>query len=124
MKNRQLVKIALLAAAFLGVALSCSLDYLLDFDLSDIAVGSTTVEVTYTLTNRGSRAMDNAMITVRVSCDVVGNGHMAPEQDTPWYNLIVGESASGTLFFSFPGDISNVVWEVVAAGWDEPASSE
>jgi hypothetical protein len=125
MKNRHLVKIALLAAALLGVALSCSLDYLLDFELGDPVTVGNYVDVTYTLANHGSRMMDNAMITVRVSCDVAGGyGPQEQEQDTPWVDLLVGESASGTLTFTFADAVSNAHAEVVAAGWDEHVSSD
>jgi hypothetical protein len=96
MKKLRFLKIALLAAALLGVALSCSLDYLLDFELHDIAIGTNTVQVDYTLTNHGTRTMDSATITVRVSCDVAGGyGFLTPEQATPGETLIPGGSASG-----------------------------
>jgi hypothetical protein len=83
------------------------------------------VQVDYTLTNNGSRTMDSATITVRVACNVAGGyGYLAPEQATPGVTLIPGGSITDTLTFTFPDVVSNVVWEVVGAGWNEFASTD
>ena len=124
MKNRRLLRIALLAAAVMGVALSCGLDYTLDFELGDTGVIGSTVEVDYTLTNQGSRAMDNTTLTIRVSC-LVDDLPQTMELYTPPVDLFVGQSESGTLTFTFTGSAATEVWvEVVGAGWDEHVSGE
>ncbi|MCX7031506.1 MAG: hypothetical protein NTU62_15490 [Spirochaetes bacterium] len=115
----------LLVVAVAAVALSCGLDYTLDFELGDIAVLGNSVEVDYTLTNAGFRSMDNATINIRVTVDRLTGGSLPPmELWTPGVDLSVGDIHSGTLSFPFGESITNPLVEVIGAGWDEHISSD
>ena len=123
MNVRSLAKVAILVVAAAALALSCSLDYMLDFDIGDIAVGLDYVDVDYTLFNAGSRTMDNAQIHIEVTVDLALGGSETLERWTPGVDLSVFESFSDTLEFTFSGEIINpVVVEVIGAGWDEDSS--
>jgi hypothetical protein len=125
MHTRPLVRISLLAVAVAAVALSCTLDYILDFELGDIAFGVDNVEVDYTLHNACFRSIDNAAINIRVTADDDAGDPHELELWTPPVDLSVGETVSGTLRFEFGYSIYNpVVVEVVGAGWDETSSGE
>ena len=87
MHTRKLARIALLAVVVAAVALSCSFDYWMDFDLGDIAVGLDYVDIDYSLYNAGSRSMDNAQIHIEVTADLALGGSETVEQWTPGVNL-------------------------------------
>jgi hypothetical protein len=123
MHARSFARTALLVVAAAAIALSCSLDYMLDFELGDIAVGLDYVDVDYSLFNAGSRTMDNAQIHIEVTVDLALGGSETLEQWTTGVDLSVYEPFSDTLRFTFSGEIINpVVVEVIGAGWDENSS--
>jgi hypothetical protein len=123
MNVRSFARIAILIVAAAAIALSCSLDYMLDFELGDIAVGFDYVDVDYSLFNAGSRSMDNAQIHIAVTADLALGGYETLQQWTPGVDLSVLEPFSDTLRFTFSGQIVNpVVVEVIGAGWDEDSS--
>jgi hypothetical protein len=124
MNLRRIVGITVLVLAAAAVTLSCSFDYWMDFRIGDIAVGTNYVDVGYSLYNAGSLSMDNAQIHIEVTADLALGGSETLEQWTPGVNLSVFEQFSGTLFFTFSGDIVGpVVVEVIGTRWDEHSSS-
>lgn len=127
MKNRIVPRLVVALVALTAIAVSCSLDYRLWFEIDAFTITgitNNTVEVDYTITNQGSRSLENATITIRVTCTVLGYGTQVDTRDSMPVDLFIGESDYGTLTFTFDGEVSNVVCEVVAAGWDEPSPEE
>jgi len=122
MKRPPVLRIALLAAAVGVAALSCSFDYQLDFEITDVILGADYVQVGYSLYNAGMRAIDDASITIRVS---INAGEAVLEMSTPGVDLSVGGADSDALLFSFTGHtVTTATAEVVSAAWNEHDSWE
>ncbi len=125
MNTRTLARIAVLTVVAAAVTLSCSIDYILNFDISDIAVGLDNVRFTYTLTNSGARTMDNATIRIRATADLATGGSTSHDEWTTGVELSPYEIFSETLTYYFSGNITGpVVIEVIGAAWDEHTSSD
>jgi hypothetical protein len=125
MNRRTLARIAVLTVVVAAVTLSCSFDYMLNFDISDIAVFVNNVQFTYTLTNSGARSMDNATIHIKATADLATGGSTSHDEWTTGVELSPYDTFSQTLTYYFSGNITGpVVIEVIGAAWDEHASSD
>ena len=116
MHTRKLARIALLAVVVAAVALSCSLDYMLDFDVEVVSPGGVNyVDVDYSLYNSGSLTMYDATIHILVS-----DGTTALlELPTPGVDLSAGQSVTGTLTFTFFSPVADPRAIVVGSGWND-----
>lgn len=122
MKRPALLRIALLATAVAVAALSCSFDYQLDFEITDVSLGVDSVQVGYSLQNTGMRAIDDASITILVE---INAGETSLEMSTPGVDLDIGGTSSGTLIFPFTGyTVSTATAKVISAAWNEHDSWE
>ena len=127
MHTRPIARIALLAVTAAAVALSCSIDYTLDFALTDMAHADhdVKVDVGYSMINNGMRSMDNVSIHILVTIELEAGG---PEQKDQWVptggvDLTVGGKHSDTITFTFSGPFTDHVEEIIGARWDEYTSS-
>ena len=121
MRARTFLKLAIVAAAAV-FAVSCSLDYALDFEITAVLPDMPTtgeVTVSYRFTNIGSKDMTNAMIHIRCEAFDGGSSYSAYNQWTPGADLAFGDQATGYLVFSFGGSVSSAEAWVVSAGTDE-----
>jgi hypothetical protein len=121
MNAHRLARITILLVAVAALSLSCTLDYMLDFELTSVSfvVGGDSVLVNYKLTNNGFRSLKNAAIKVEVTAQ--DGGPLTPvEAWTPYVDLSVGESVTGSVTFTFTGfTLSDATAVVVGAGWDD-----
>jgi hypothetical protein len=115
MRISKIARIALLAVVAAALALSCSLDYMLDFEVQDVTYLGQNVYVDYFLHNAGSKTMHDATINILV----YDNGIPQFELPTPGVDLSVGESATGTLTFALASTVTNPTAVVVGAGWND-----
>jgi hypothetical protein len=117
MHIRKLARIALLAVVAAAVALSCSLDYMLDFEILDVSAGfgPNEVDVDYSLHNAGSRTLYDATINILVSDGTIP----LLELPTPGVDLYVGETAAGTLTFTLSSAPVSPTAIVVGSGWND-----
>jgi hypothetical protein len=117
MHIRKLARIALLAVVVAAVALSCSLDYMLDFEILDVSAGfgPNDVDVEYTLHNAGSRTLYDATIHILVSDGTIP----LLELPTSGVDLYVGETTTGTLTFTFTVPVADPRAVVVGSGWND-----
>jgi hypothetical protein len=123
MRTRPFIRLSLLVVAVAAITLSCSLDYMLDFNIDLVDWLGDTVWVDYSLINHGSHSMDNVTINIRVTPN--GGAPLTEQWTTPGVDLLVGESTTGTLTLTFTGyTITNATAEVIGAGWDEHTSSD
>jgi hypothetical protein len=121
MRTRTFLKLAIVAAAAV-FAVSCSLDYALDFEITAVALnvpGTGDVTVSYRFTNIGSKDMVNAMIHIRCEAFDGSESYTAYNQWTPGADLAFGDQAIGDLVFTFVGSVANADAWVVGAGTDE-----
>jgi hypothetical protein len=128
MNARPIGRILLVVLAAAAIAVSCSYDYWLDFDLGDIAVGSNYVDVDYTMTNSGSKTMYNASIHIEVTANIVGNGPQTLDEWLPvdGVDLSAYQSHPATYRFAFgsPIDPAPVSVEIIGSRWDDSSASD
>lgn len=126
MNVRSLAKVAILVVAAAAIALSCSLDYRLDWWITDtrIEADGKTVSIDYVLSNDGARSMDNAMIHFVVSAQLDSGPDLVPQDAwTAGYDLAPLEQHADTIHFTFLDPIVSIPsYEVIGAGWDEDSS--
>jgi hypothetical protein len=117
MHTRKLARIALLAVVAAAVAFSCSLDYMLDFEILDVTPGPGPNDVTvdYWLHNAGSKIMYDATIHILV----YSNGIAQFELPTPGIDLSLGETITDTLTFTLGSTPVTPSAVVVGAGWND-----
>jgi hypothetical protein len=112
----KIARIALLAVVAAALALSCSLDYMLDFDVEVVSPGGVNyVDVDYSLYNSGSKTMYDATIHILVSDGTTPLLELA----TPGVDLNIGESAWGTLTFTLASTVADPRAVVVGSGWND-----
>jgi len=119
MYARRLLRISFLVAAVLAFALSCSIDYSMDFDITGVAyaVGGYDVTVTYSMTNSGAYDMENAAINILVSIN--GSGPTQELWTVGGVELTTGNSVSDSLTFTFGTTVSSATAVIIGARWDK-----
>jgi hypothetical protein len=128
MNVRPIGRILLVVLAAAAVAVSCTYDYWLDFELGDIGTGSNYVDVDYSMTNSGSKSMYNASIRIQVSADVAGYGTQTLSEWLPLdgVDLSSFDAYTDTYQFTFSDviDPASVMVEIVGTRWDDSTVSD
>jgi hypothetical protein len=115
------MKLAIVAVVAV-FAMSCSLDYVLDFEITAVQLDlpfSGDVTVSYRITNMGGKDMENAMIQIRVEAFDGGSTYSEYDQCTPGATLATNEEVTGDLVFSFASPVASAEAWVISAGTDE-----